>query len=138
MRIYIYTYVYRCIYDGVNTHVCVHMYIYIYIYISIYNEIFLSLPLWCLVISFCLRIRAVRASEVRVLLHCYTLPRRNAAQITSAHERDTVEIRTAFLRRPPLATTHCVKQPMEHVLEKASRARGCPVLTWRLPSSLSN
>jgi hypothetical protein len=41
-----------------------------------------------------------------------------AAQITLAHERDTVEIRAAFLGRPPPPTTHCVKQPMDHVWEK--------------------
>jgi hypothetical protein len=32
-----------------------------------------------------------------------TLHRKNAAQITPAHERDTVAIRGAFLGRPPFA-----------------------------------
>jgi hypothetical protein len=55
---------------------------------------------------------------------------KKAAQITLAHERDTVEIRAAFLGRPAPPTTHCVKQPMDHVWEKKSLARASPPLTW--------
>jgi hypothetical protein len=40
---------------------------------------------------------------------------------------------SSVFKTPTPATTHCVKQPMEHVWEKATRARGPSTLTWRLP-----
>ena len=60
------------------------------------------------------------------VLHCIE---KKPAQITLAHERDTVEIRAAFLGRTPPATTHCVKQPVDHVWEQKSLARATPPLT---------
>jgi hypothetical protein len=38
---------------------------------------------------------------------------------------------SSVFKTPTPATTHCVKQPMEHVWEKATRARGPSTLTWR-------
>ena len=74
--------------------------------------------------------QCLAAAPVHILLFRSTLHRKIAAEIPTAHERDTVVIRAAFLGRPPPATTHCVKQPIEHVWEKTSLARGTPPLTW--------
>jgi hypothetical protein len=57
----------------------------------------------------------IQVIPVHILWKSSTRNRTNAVQITPAHERDTVVIRTAFLGRPTPAKTHCVKQPMEHV-----------------------
>jgi hypothetical protein len=44
----------------------------------------------------------IHVTPVHIQSECSTLQRKNAAQITPAHERDTVEIRAAVFRTPIL------------------------------------
>jgi hypothetical protein len=60
-----------------------NIYIYIYIHFYIYTYLYIYIRMH--------------------ILHVHIQGEKRIAQITAAHERDTVEIRAAFLGRPPSA-----------------------------------